>query len=79
MKTAVYSRDTLLSFAPITPQLGHIYLSSLVLPTGVPRNHFLALVTQVLHHFGHKAWVSKSDLVSTYMYIRDAEGFADLV
>ena len=36
METAVYSRDARLSLATITPQLRHVYLALLIMPSGIP-------------------------------------------
>ena len=43
VKTAVDGRDAGLSLAAIAPQLSHVNLALLVVPTGIPRNHLLAL------------------------------------
>ena len=79
METGINGRSTLPGFSPITPKLHHVNFTCLILPSGIPGNHFLSFVTDISHHFRDKLWIGKLHLICTNMDIGNIKCFTDLI
>lgn len=56
-----------------------INFTCLILPSGIPGNHFLSFVTDISHHFRDKLWIGKLHLICTNMDIGNIKCFTDLI
>ena len=79
METGVNSGNTLLGFATITPKLHHVDLTRLILPSGIPGNHFFPFITDISHHFGHKLRIGKMHFICSNMEIWNIKRFTNLI
>ena len=80
MKPTINGWNTRLRFPPIAPQLGHVDLTRLVGPTGIPRDHLLPFRPDIGHHLRHETGIGKLHLVGTNMQIGQlSEQLTDLI
>ena len=79
VETGVDRRNPFLGFSSVAPQMRHVDLSRLVVPSRIPGDHLFPLGADISDHFGYEIRIGELHLVCPDMQVRDIERFANLV